>query len=288
VHAGDVAGGLVAVLLVHRRDRVVRRWTGSTLVYVVLGFVVMSLAVSGTLDLGLEATDAPLAASYLGGVVLGALIGLGQAAMAVVLAAYLPLVLVGVLLQRAGWLERPAAHLPALRRAFALGMVVNLASSMPVTLLALGVWRPGALGTFVASYLTLVGDLVAVCGFALLAHRWAARGRRALPGALASLGERSLTGYLGQSLVLAPPAGALGARVRRGVAAAAGLRAGGSDLAADAGGARPGPRSWPLRDAAAPAHLRAASLIRAASSASTTRSNPSRNATSRSTHAPLP
>jgi uncharacterized protein len=203
------ATGLVAVLLVQRSDRVVRRWTGATLVYVVLGFsVVMSLAVSGTLDLGLGATDAPLAESYLGGVVLGAGIGLGHAAMAVVLAAYLPLVLVGVLIQRAGWLERPEAHLPALRRGFALGMVVNLASSTPVALLALGVWQPGGLGTFVASYLTLVGGLVAgfgyVCGFALLAHRWAARDRRAVPGALASLGERSLTGYLGQSLVLAP------------------------------------------------------------------------------------
>lgn len=109
--AASGATGLVAVLLVQRDDRVVRRWTGATLVYVVLGFsVVMSLAVSGTLDLGLEATDAPLAASYLGGVVLGAGIGLGHAAMAVVLAAYLPLVLVGVLLRRAGGVGRREAR----------------------------------------------------------------------------------------------------------------------------------------------------------------------------------
>jgi uncharacterized protein len=38
-------------------------------------------------------------------------------------------------------------------------------------------------------------------GFALLAVRWAGRGRRGLPGVLASVGERSLTAYLLQSVM---------------------------------------------------------------------------------------
>lgn len=40
-----------------------------------------------------------------------------------------------------------------------------------------------------------------VCGFALLAARWADRGRAGLPGVLAAVGERSLTAYLAQSVL---------------------------------------------------------------------------------------
>ncbi len=65
-----------------------------------------------------------------------------------------------------------------------------------------------------SGYLTIAGGMViglaCVCGLALLAHRWAARGRRGLPGALAALGERSLTGYLAQSFLMAPPLAAWG------------------------------------------------------------------------------
>jgi hypothetical protein len=90
----------------------------------------------------------------------------------------------------------------------AIAMTVNVLSAAPVALLALGAWHPDALGRAGAVYLTvaggMVGGLAYVCGFALLAHRWAARGRRGVPGALAALGERSLSGYLAQSFLMAP------------------------------------------------------------------------------------
>ncbi len=87
-------------------------------------------------------------------------------------------------------------------------MVVNLVSALPVSLVGLGVWEPPTV-LFVSSlYLTLVGGMYAglgyICGFALLAHRWRAKGRRGLPGALAAVGERSLTSYLLQSVIMAP------------------------------------------------------------------------------------
>ncbi len=164
---------------------------------------------SGALEMPDMAVGAePLATDYLGFAVLGATAGAANVAMALLLAAYLPLVIAGMLLQRAGWLNHPAEHLRALRRVFWTGMAVNVVSSLPVALIGLGVWHPGLGATFAAFYLTLLGGRYAglgyICGFALLAHRLSGRGRRGVPGALAALGERSLTGYLGQSLVMAP------------------------------------------------------------------------------------
>jgi uncharacterized membrane protein YeiB len=40
-----------------------------------------------------------------------------------------------------------------------------------------------------------------VCGFTLLAARWAHQGRTGLPGVLAAVGERSMTAYLSQSVL---------------------------------------------------------------------------------------
>jgi uncharacterized protein len=104
-------------------------------------------------------------------------------------------------------------------------MTVNVLSSTPVALLALGVWHPDTLLHAGALYLTIAGGMVGglayVCGFALLAHRWAARGRRGLPGALAALGERSLTGYLAQSILMAPLLAAWGLAFGEGLGYAA-------------------------------------------------------------------
>jgi uncharacterized membrane protein YeiB len=133
----------------------------------------------------------------------------GAVAVAAMLAlVYVPLVIIGIMLQRAGWIERPGEHLRGLRRVFISGMAVNLASSLPMALIGLGVWHPGQGVATVASLLTFFGGLYAglgyICGFALLAHHWRSHGRRGVPGALAALGERSLSGYLGQSMLMAP------------------------------------------------------------------------------------
>ncbi|MCL3859747.1 DUF418 domain-containing protein [Actinotalea sp. K2] len=214
--SGDIlaaygASGLIVLGLVQLSGRALRRWLWGTLVFVALvglpGFAVM-LSMGSTLDEGLAAGEHPAGSGYLSHVVHGLATSAGGMVFAVLLMAYLPLMIGGIMLRRAGWLDRPADNLVVLRRVFVSGMVVNLTSSLPVTLIALGVWQPGTGTAVVATWVTLLGGMYAgwgyICGFALLAHRWSARGRRGLPGALAALGERSLTGYLGQSLLMAP------------------------------------------------------------------------------------
>ncbi len=204
------ATGLVALALVHRSDRTLHRWLLISGAYVLLVHVpVLALLVSGVIPFAETAPGAPLYGdTYLQHMVMGLTGATAQVGMALLLLAFVPLVVGGVLLQRRGWVTRPADHLPQLRRTFALGMTVNVLSSTPVALLALGVWQPDTLVRAAALYLTIAGGMVGglayVSGFALLAHRWAARGRRGLPGALAALGERSLTGYLAQSFLMAP------------------------------------------------------------------------------------
>jgi uncharacterized membrane protein YeiB len=113
-----------------------------------------------------------------------------------------------MMLHRAGWIEHPGDHLPQLKQVFITGMIVNVASSLPVALIGLGAWEPST-GVWIGSvYLTLLGGLYAgigyICGFALLAHKLRGFGRRGVPGALAAVGERSLTCYLLQSFIMAP------------------------------------------------------------------------------------
>jgi uncharacterized membrane protein YeiB len=125
-----------------------------------------------------------------------------------VLAEFIPMILVGILLQRSGWLDRPEEHLRRLKLVFLTGMAVNVASSLPVALIALGVWDPATGTHAVAIGLTFLGGMYAgigyICGFALLAHKLRGHGRRGVPGALAAVGERSLTCYLLQSIIMAP------------------------------------------------------------------------------------
>lgn len=204
------ATGLVALALVHRSDRALRGWLWVTGTYVLLVQVpVLALLVSGVIPFAGPPPGEPLYGdTYLEHMVMGLTGATAQVGMALLLLTFVPLVAGGVLLQRHGWVTRPADHLPQLRRTFAVAMTVNVLSSTPVALLALGVWHPDTLGRAVALYLTIAGGMVGglayVCGFALLANRWVVRGRRGLPGALAALGERSLTGYLAQSFLMAP------------------------------------------------------------------------------------
>lgn len=204
------ATGLIALALVHRSDRALRRWLWVPGTYVLLVQVpVLALLLAGVIPFPSPPPGEPLYGdTYLEHMVMGLTSATAQVGMALLLLTFVPLVAGGVLLQRHGWLTRPADHLPQLRRTFAVAMTVNVLSSTPVALLALGVWHPDTLGRAVALYLTIAGGMVGglayVCGFALLANRWAARGRRGLPGALAALGERSLSGYLAQSFLMAP------------------------------------------------------------------------------------
>jgi uncharacterized protein len=204
------ATGLVALALVHRSDRALRRWLWVTGTYVLLVQTpVFALLVSGVIPFPAPPPGEPLYGdTYLEHMVMGVTGATFQIGMAFLFLTFVPLVVAGMLVHRLGWLSRPAEHLPRLRRTVAIAMTVNVLSATPVALLALGAWHPDALGWAGAVYLTvaggMVGGLAYVCGFALLAHRWAARGRRGYPGALAALGERSLSGYLAQSFLMAP------------------------------------------------------------------------------------
>lgn len=204
------ATGLVALAVVHRSDRTLRRWLWVTGTYVLLVQTpVLALLVSGVIPFPAPPPGEPLYGdTYREHLVMGVTSAGFQTGMAALLLTFVPLVVVGMLLHRLGWLSRPGEHLPRLRRTVAVAMTVNGLSATPVALIALGAWHPDALGRAAAVYLTVAGGMVGglgyVCGFALLAHRWAARGRRGLPGALAALGERSLSGYLAQSFLMAP------------------------------------------------------------------------------------
>lgn len=209
---GDVlapygATGLIALGFVHLSDKALRRWLiGSAAVVVFVSLPLFAYAYSG-LNSGAAGDTAGLS-DYASQMAFGVFASLTTTVLFTVLALFVPLVIVGMALQRSGWIDHPEEHLPALRKVFVSGMVVNLVSALPVSLVGLGVWEPPTV-LFVSSlYLTLVGGMYAglgyICGFALLAHRWRAKGRRGLPGALAAVGERSLTSYLLQSVIMAP------------------------------------------------------------------------------------
>ncbi|GAB3657370.1 DUF418 domain-containing protein [Glycomyces tarimensis] len=199
------ATGLIALFFVHLSTKALKRWLWGTGVYVVLvGTPVLAFmySVGAGADTGL---DMPAYAVQL---VFGAIASVTGMLAFTVLMLFVPLVIVGMMIQRGGWIDHPERHLPQLRRVFVSGMVVNVASAMPVALVGLGAWHPPTVVFQGTLLLTLLGGMYAglgyVCGFALLAHRWRARGRAGVPGALAAVGERSLTCYLAQSIIMAP------------------------------------------------------------------------------------
>ena len=210
VHAGllfegDILGiygatGLLLLLLMNRRPRVLVAWGTVSLVLLAVIYALTALVP----DLSSE----PL--GYLASVlerlsiwVLGIVVGTG---LMIVLAP----MLVGVAMARAGLLDRPWEHVPLLRRLAVLGSLVGVAGSLPHALEVARVWEPGtvtsgALAAVHAVTGTAMG-VAYVCLFALWAARLHERRapRRGAPAVLAAVGERSLTCYLLQSMVLAP------------------------------------------------------------------------------------
>jgi len=200
------AVGLIALLLVHLSDKSLKKWLwGSSLYLVIIGLPILAWVF--TIEGGSSDADTSLS-PYVFQMVMGAFGSIALVTASLLLGMFLPLVIIGMMLQRSGWIDHPAQHLPQLKRIFASGMVVNVLSSLPVALIALGAWEPSSLVHTGAMYLTFLGGMYAglgyICGFALLAHKLRGYGRRGLPGALAAVGERSLTSYLLQSFIMAP------------------------------------------------------------------------------------
>ncbi|HEX2143133.1 MAG TPA: DUF418 domain-containing protein [Glycomyces sp.] len=199
------ATGLIALFFVHLSDNQLKKWLwGSSAYLVLIGLPVLAFAYTGN-SAPPSFGDIP---AYVQQILMGAVSSTVIVALSVLLAMFLPLVAAGMMLQRSGWIDHPEEHLPQLKKVFVTGMIVNVASSLPVALIGLGAWEPSN-GVWVASvYLTLLGGMYAglgyICGFALLAHKLRGFGRRGIPGALAAVGERSLTSYLLQSVLMAP------------------------------------------------------------------------------------
>ncbi|WP_150254479.1 DUF418 domain-containing protein [Nocardiopsis deserti] len=217
---GDILGtygliGLVMVpLFLNRSDRTLKIWLS---VLLALGALVTALSVASVLLAPdavstAAATDMQRASiaetSYLLSTVFrlpawffGLFSGLFTLALPTVF-------LIGLLAARHRFLEDPARHLGLLRRVAVLGIAVGWAAGAVLGLQHVGVLDAAHISA-VASVHFYTGIFTGVgyaALFGLLAHRLSARGtQRSLPvRALVSLGRRSLSGYLAQSVVFAP------------------------------------------------------------------------------------
>jgi len=130
-------------------------------------------------------------------------------------------------------LDEPAAHRPLLGRIAVAGLVTGVLAGVPLALATAGVWRPGAGMLLLAGSLHTLGGYAGGLGYAaafgLLAARPPAPGRpRPVLRAFAACGQRSLTCYLGQSVLFVAllPAWTFGLGARLGVAQAALLAVG--------------------------------------------------------------
>jgi uncharacterized membrane protein YeiB len=199
------AAGLIALFFVHLSDKSLKKWLWGSIVYVVL---VGNTIFTFFYTTGGQPPDMGNLPPYVGQMIFGAIASPVGAFAIVVTGTFFPLIIAGMMLQRSGWLDHPEEHLPQLKKVFASAMIVNVLSSLPVALIGLGAWEPSTPVWTAAVYLTLLGGMYAglgyICGFALLAHKLRGYGRRGIPGALAAVGERSLTSYLLQSFIMAP------------------------------------------------------------------------------------
>jgi uncharacterized protein len=200
------AMGLIALFFVHLSDKSLKKWLWGSVAYVVVvGNTLLAFLYTG--GSGAPPGDDTLP-PYLEQMISGAVASPVAVLALVLTGVFFPLIIAGMMLQRAGWLNHPEDHLPQLKKVFVSGMAVNVLSSLPVALIAVGAWEPDQFMWSSAVYLTLLGGMYAglgyICGFALLAHKLRGYGRRGIPGALAAVGERSLTSYLLQSLIMAP------------------------------------------------------------------------------------
>ncbi|WP_130011703.1 DUF418 domain-containing protein [Serinicoccus sediminis] len=153
-------------------------------------------------------------------------------------------ILTGWLWAREGVLDRPADHVPRLRRTALVGLPVAWLGGVPLMLVHTGVWLTPELSFMfigVQMLTGLAGGLGYAAVFGLVAARLQTRSGATEPdaageaaegaapgpvtGALAAVGRRSLSAYLWQSVVMAPlmAAWGLGVGGRIGSAGAAAI-----------------------------------------------------------------
>ena len=139
-------------------------------------------------------------------------------------------VALGVWAARYRILDEPAAHRRLLGRVAIGGLLVAVLAGLPLALAAVGVWRPGIGMLLLSGTLHTVGGYAGGLGYAAAFGLLAvgARGPGPAMRALGACGQRSLSCYLGQSVVFAMllPAWALGLGARLTVTQAALLAVG--------------------------------------------------------------
>ncbi|MCI2238015.1 DUF418 domain-containing protein [Kineococcus sp. TRM81007] len=137
----------------------------------------------------------------------------------------------GALAARRGLLDDPARHRRTLLLVAAAGLPAAALGGLPLALVTAGAWDAGTTGTVLAAGLHSLTGYAGGAAYAALAGlvvtRTAARGG-ALPTPVrwvVALGRRSLSGYLGHSMVFAAllPASTLGLGAELGVAQASAL-----------------------------------------------------------------
>jgi uncharacterized protein len=222
--------GLVALLLIYRSRRVLVTWAAVGMV--LLGVAYLLAGTGYVHDRAHQTTSG--SAQY--AVSIGERLGpwLGDIAFMVMAGLMLAPFIIGFWLSRTGILDRPWDHVGRLRTIAVAGVTVNIVAGLPAALILASLWTPPTWVVFIVGPMfglsSLAGGLGFVSLFALIAARLKDR-RPAIPAAIAAVGERSLSCYLLQSLILAPLLAAwglgLGGRVNHlgayGIAAAVAL-----------------------------------------------------------------
>jgi uncharacterized protein len=109
------------------------------------------------------------------------------------------LVLLGVRMGRKGYLQDPDRHVPALRKAAAVGITVSVVGALPLTLAGLGVLdipESAFMGLFGLQILTGIAAGVGYAALFALIGRRLQRRPGVVTRALAAAGQRSLSVYL--------------------------------------------------------------------------------------------
>jgi uncharacterized protein len=201
--AYGVVGVLCTLVLLRRSDRfhrwVLWVWALQTAEAVVLAVVTIRRLHTGPAVL-VNHPDPSLAARSYGASVLDRLAQWPVHTVTVI--PFIVIVWLGIWAARHRLLEEPGAHRPLLRRAAVAGFAISIAGGLPYALLAAGWLHVSAASVGTMSLLHDItgeyGGVGYVALFGLLAARLTAPGRLAAP--VVALGQRTLSGYLFQSL----------------------------------------------------------------------------------------
>jgi uncharacterized protein len=198
--------GLLAARLVHRPGKIQRRWAAASFLsmtaVLTLSFWSEDATSPGDLNAKTDYLDAARARLTEHALSVGLLAALGF---------LIGLFVIGIALARTGLLDHPGQHTTALRRTAAATLTANILLALPHALTVGGYLHPDHPRQTVLNTLHTVSGWAAglgyVCAFALLATRLQHSRRPTahhLSTAVRAVGERSLTCYLLQSVVLAP------------------------------------------------------------------------------------